>query len=111
MGSPDIVMVVSEVDCSGQHDCYVEGRHLLSSGQPFLDGARVLLARGYEPMRRLVMRRPDREQVDLAAPLGVAVGLRVTSTPPGRPAFARYYGREETYATRSLVRSRGRVAA
>jgi hypothetical protein len=34
----DIVMTVSDVDNRGQFDAYVDGRHLVTSTQPFLDG-------------------------------------------------------------------------
>ena len=86
----DIIMIVSEVDNSGRYDAHVDGRYLLTSAQPFLDGARALIGHGYDPTRRLVMRRANREHVDLVAPLGIAAGLTVESTRSGRPTFRPY---------------------
>ena len=90
MRTPDIIMTVSEVDRSGRFEAYVDGRYAVTSAQPFLDAARVLIEQGYDPARRLVMRRVDREQVDLVALLGVAAGLTVRTNRYGTPTLHRY---------------------
>ena len=41
---------------NGVFDCRIDGRYLCSSPSPFIDGARHLLARGYDPAARVVMR-------------------------------------------------------
>jgi hypothetical protein len=71
---------------------YADGRYLCTSSQPFVDAARALVVQGYDPTRRLVMRRQGREQSDLAAPLGTAAGLTVESTRFGRPSLRPYMG-------------------
>jgi hypothetical protein len=85
MKSDPITLVMEEIDNSGKYDAHVDDRYLLTSPQPFLDGARALLDQGYDPGRRLLMCRAGREQIDLAAPLGHAAGLRV-STPIFAPS-------------------------
>jgi hypothetical protein len=53
----DIVLVVSEREKrDGIFDCHLDGRYLLSSPSPFLDGCRALLAQGYDPTASVVMR-------------------------------------------------------
>jgi hypothetical protein len=88
----DIIMLIIEVDHSARYAAYVDDRYLITSAQPFLDGARTLIAQGYDPTRRMVMRREDREHYDLAALLGMAAGLTVESTRFGRPTFRPYRG-------------------
>jgi hypothetical protein len=84
------MMIVAETDDRrGRYDAHVDGHRLVTSTQPFLDGARALIEQGYDPARLLVMQRPGREQVDLRAPLAVAAGLDVRSTPGGKPVFRR----------------------
>jgi len=83
--SGDILMTVVERENTGQFDAYVDGRLLLTSKQPFLDASKELIAQGYDPQDRLVMRRPDREQVDQAAPLYIAAQLKLK----GRLKFRR----------------------
>jgi hypothetical protein len=88
----DIILTITEIERSGRYDGYADGRLVVSSScQPFLDAARALIGQSYDPSRRLVMRRrPDREQVDMVAPLGMAAGLTVESTPFGKPVFHRH---------------------
>ena len=91
-----ITLVVEEIDNGGRYDAHVDGRYLLTSPQPFLDGARALLEQGYDPTRRLEMRRAGRNQFDLAAPLGKAAGLRVKVSTQGTPIFGRHSEARET---------------
>jgi hypothetical protein len=53
----DIVLTVSEREKrDGIFDCYLAERYLCSSPSPFIDGSRHLLAQGYYPTARVVMR-------------------------------------------------------
>jgi hypothetical protein len=101
----DIIMAICELDRSGRYDAYVDGRYIVSSSQPFLDGARCLIEQGYDPSRRLVVRREDREHYDMTGPLGVAAGLTVKSDRCGKPKFVRWTG-EESKAAASPVRQK-----
>jgi hypothetical protein len=87
-----ILLEIAEVGNSGRYDAYADGRYVVTSAQPFLDGARALIAQGYDPERRLVMRRHGRAQDDLAALLSEAAGLTIESTRFGRPSFRPYRG-------------------
>ena len=99
-----ITLVVDEIDNSGRYDLHVDGRYLLTSPQPFLDGARALLEQGYDPTRRLEMRRAGRYQVDLAGPLGIAAGLTVEASELGCPVFRRHKDRRKTRGAALPVR-------
>jgi hypothetical protein len=90
----DIMMVAHEVGGSGRYAAYVDGRHIVASTAPFCDAARVLLEQGYDPTRRLVMRRPDREQIDLSGQLGAAAKLTVQSNTLGTPKHCLWKGRK-----------------
>jgi hypothetical protein len=76
-GAGDILMTCVERDSTGAFDCYVAGRYLITSPQPFFEGARALIREGYDPTRRLVMRQPDSERIDRAASLAVAARLEL----------------------------------
>jgi hypothetical protein len=79
----DIVLTVREVDRRhGPYDVFVDGRYLLTSTQPFLDSARVLLEQGYDPGCRLVMRREGSDHDALAARLDAAAKLTVDESGP-----------------------------
>jgi hypothetical protein len=90
----DILMTIVECANSGRYVARVDGHDIVTTAQPLLDGARALIAQGYDPTRRLVMRRPYREQVDLVGPLGVAAGLTVESSRFGRPNLRPFRRRE-----------------
>jgi hypothetical protein len=51
---PDgILLIVTERESrNGMFDCHIDGRYLLSSPSPFIDGCRHLLAQGYNPATR-----------------------------------------------------------
>jgi hypothetical protein len=103
----DVIMLITEVDYSGRYHAYADGRYLVTSAQPFLDGARILIGQGYHPTRRLVMRRKDREHYDLAAPLGVATGLTVESSRFGRPTLRPYRGQAGVESASPIRCNRG----
>jgi hypothetical protein len=57
MANDELLPTVSEREKrDGIFDVYCDGRYLLSSPTPFIDGCRHLLARGYDPAARVVMR-------------------------------------------------------
>jgi hypothetical protein len=77
---PDtIVIVVSPHTAPGRYRAHVEGEkeNPCESRQPFLDGARKLLARGNNPRTMLVMRWAGAKEWALRGPLGVAAELTV----------------------------------
>jgi hypothetical protein len=63
----------------GRYRSYVEAEQepLCVSRQPFLDGARKLLARGHDPQTMLIMRWAGAKDWALRGPLGVAAKLTV----------------------------------
>ncbi len=51
------MLIVSERENrNGIFDCYLADRYLCSSPSPLIDGCRALLAQGYNPAARVVMR-------------------------------------------------------
>lgn len=61
----------------GYFDAIFDGQPLCTSRQPFLDGARVLLARGLDPTTRLIMRHAGSDIDALAGQLASAARLTV----------------------------------
>jgi hypothetical protein len=68
----------------------VDGRVVVTSHQPFLDAARVLLSGGADPGDKLIMRHEGKDFDALSALVGVAAKLYVneTSRGAGLPSFA-----------------------
>jgi hypothetical protein len=71
----------------GRYVAHHDGQVVCTSSSPFVDGARVLLARGHDPADRFVMRREGRDQDDLIGTLGTAAGLYVRDTRHGTSVF------------------------
>jgi hypothetical protein len=88
----DIVLTIKEAG-AGRYDAYADGRYLLTSGQPLLDGARALLAQGYDPADMLTMVRPPSTAWAMRAPLAMAAKLTVETNGIGRPVYRRWHGR------------------
>jgi hypothetical protein len=65
----------------------LDGRLLCTSGTPFLDSARVLLAEGHGPTATLVMMRGEVES--LRGPLGYAAS-RTVAEAHGAPRFGKW---------------------
>jgi hypothetical protein len=105
-----VLLVIAEVANSGRYDAYADGRYLVTSAQPFLDGARALVAQGHDPALRLVMRRGGGEHDLLSAPLGVAAGLTVESSRFGRPTIRRHKGRAGVESASPVRRNRSRAS-
>ena len=84
-------MTILDVRPAGRHGQYtaaLDGRDLVTSRQPFLDSARVLLAEGFDPKSRLVMRWATTGTESLRSTIGYAAGLTVNeSCPDGVPRF------------------------
>jgi hypothetical protein len=57
-----------------------------NSRQPFLDAARVLMEKGYDPNALLVMKHLGSDTIALRAPLGKAARLTIEEGPHG-PRF------------------------
>ena len=64
---------------------YVGDELLVTSRQPFLDGARVLLARGYDPVTPYHMRHANSDVLSfVTTTIGHAAGLSVSDTRTNR---------------------------
>jgi hypothetical protein len=77
--TPRIVLTVTPDREPGRYRAHIETepKPLCVSRQPFLDGARKLLARGHDPRTVLVMRWAGSKDWALRGPLGVAGKLTV----------------------------------
>jgi hypothetical protein len=75
---PQIVLVIDPAPKVGLFLGYVGGELIVRSRQPFLDGARALLARGYDPSTPCNMRHANLVTLCfVATTIGHAAGLRV----------------------------------
>jgi hypothetical protein len=100
----DIVLTVSEREKrDGIFDCYHDGRYLLSSGSPFLDGCRLLLTQGCNPSACVVMRHAGCNDDALRGILGHVAGVEIAGNGVG---FRPFRGRAEM-APAPLVRPPG----
>jgi hypothetical protein len=90
---PPLVIIVSRVQGSpGHYRAQLEGSDALlvqSSRQPFVDSARVLIARGHNGGTELTMRHAGSDAIALKAKLSVAAKLGVEEGPNG-PRFVPY---------------------
>jgi hypothetical protein len=87
--SPTLVIIVSPTKSAGHFQAKLQHTDevlVQNSRQPFLDGARVLVLRGYDPGVLLVMKHLGSDLVALRAPLGKAAKLTVEEGPHG-PRF------------------------
>ncbi len=84
-----IEIFIHAVDRAGMYEARHEGRLLCRSATPFLDGARCLIARGFDPNETLAMLRTGKSEADLTGKLGEAAQLTVHE---GRrqPRFVKY---------------------
>jgi hypothetical protein len=88
LASP-LVIVVSSTKSAGHFQARLQHSNevlVKNSRQPFLDGARLLVERGYDPSALLVMKHLGSDIVALRAPLGKASKLTVEEGPHG-PRF------------------------
>jgi hypothetical protein len=87
--SPALVIVVSSTKSAGHFQAKLQHTDevlVKNSRQPFLDAARVLVEKGYDPNVLLVMKHLGNDIVALQAPLGKAAKLTVEEG-PHRPRF------------------------
>jgi hypothetical protein len=84
-----IVLVTKPSGKAGRFLGYVGDELIVTSRQPFLDGARALLARGYDPATPYNMRRSNSETLSfVTTTIGHAAGLSVHDSP--RTRFAKF---------------------
>jgi hypothetical protein len=91
-GRPPIIIVVSPTESAGYFQAKLQGTDevlVQKSRQPFLDAARVLVEKGYDPSVLLVMKHLGRDIIALRAPLGKAAKLTVEEGPHG-PRFVAF---------------------
>jgi hypothetical protein len=99
-----IVLIVSERENrNGIFDCYLADRYLCSSPSPLIDGCRALLAQGYNPAARVVMRHAGSTDDALRGILANVAGVEIAGNGVG---FRPFRGRAEM-ATAPPVRSPG----
>jgi hypothetical protein len=93
---PDIILTVSEREKrDGVFDVHHDGRYLLTSGGPFIDGCRHLLAQGYNPAARVVMRHEGSTDDALRGILANVAGVDIAGNGVG---FRPFRGRAEMAA-------------
>jgi len=80
-------MIVIEVrerdDRRGVYDARCDGRYLVTSTCPFIDGCRVLVAWGYDPEANVVMRRVGSDVDALRGRLGIVAGVEINGKGSG----------------------------
>jgi hypothetical protein len=77
-GDQPLVLIVERIGAGRAYRAMIDGRLIIStSSQPFLDAARILLAEGHDPNRKLEMWRPGKASWDLRGPLWAAAKLDV----------------------------------
>jgi hypothetical protein len=75
-----IVLVIRPSGGAGRFLGYVGDELVVTSRQPFLDGARALLARGYDPATPYNMRHANSETLSfVTTTMGHAAGLSVNA--------------------------------
>jgi hypothetical protein len=89
---PTVILVSPIRTSPGRFQARLESTDELlvgSSRQPFVDAARVLVGKGYNPASTLEMRHAGSDTVALRAPLGKAAKLTVEEGPHG-PRFVSF---------------------
>src|SRR4051812_16839526 len=84
MAMGDIILIVSERDKrDGIFDCHHDGRYLCSSPSPFIDGCRHLLAHGYDPTAKVIMRHTGSDIDALRGVLAQVAGVEIAGSRVG----------------------------
>jgi hypothetical protein len=92
-GRTIITVIVTPADAGRFDAATLDGAPLLAgSRQPFLEAARVLLARGADPDTTLIMRHTGSATVALRGKLGAVARLTVKEPDRGRMQFAAWEG-------------------
>jgi hypothetical protein len=103
VGGMSVELVVSPVGRPGHFRAQLGHRELVTSRQPFLDSARVLLGEGCDPTTVLVMRHAGSPTESLRATIGAAAKLTVAEgelDPPRFRAWKPFLSREGSPQTR-----------
>jgi hypothetical protein len=87
VGRKSVDLVVSPVGRPGHFRAQLGHRELVTSRQPFLDSARVLLGEGCDPTTVLVMRHAGSKTNSLRATIGAAAKLTVAEGERDPPRF------------------------
>jgi hypothetical protein len=87
VGRKSVELVVSPVRRPGHFRAQLGHRELVTSRQPFLDSARVLLGEGCDPATVLVMRHAGSKTNSLRATIGTAAKLTVAEGELDPPRF------------------------
>jgi hypothetical protein len=75
----------------GRFDAVIDGKVIVpATRQPFLDGARALLAEGANPEATIVLKHAGSPTECLRARLGAAAKLTVEESNRGKPTFRRW---------------------
>jgi hypothetical protein len=92
-----IVLVIKPSGRAGRFLGYIGDDLIVTSRQPLLDGARVLLARGYDPATPYNMRHANSDALSfVTTTIGQAAGLSVSDTrTPRFQKFVPFKGIEE----------------
>ena len=81
------ILDVRPADRHGQYTAALDGRDLVTSRQPFLDAARVLLSEGADPQTTLVMRWVTTGTDSLRSLSGLPPSSPSRTAPDGLPAL------------------------
>ena len=103
VGRKSVELVVSPVGRLGHFRAQLGHRELVTSRQPFLDSARVLLGEGCDPTTVLVMRHAGSKADSLRGTIGAAAKLTVAEgelDPPRFRAWKPFVSREGSPGTR-----------
>jgi hypothetical protein len=103
VGRKSIELVVSPAGRLGHFRAQLAQRELVTSRQPLLDSARILLGEGCDPTTVLVMRHAGSQTESLRATIGAAAKLTVAEgelDPPRFRAWKPFLSREESPRTR-----------
>jgi hypothetical protein len=105
-----VVIVASSTKSAGHFQAklqYTDQVLVQKSRQPFLDAARVLVEKGYDPNVLLVMKHLGSDIIALRAPLGKAAKLTVEEGPHGPRFVAFRTGPRTSVAAPSIAPSVG----
>ena len=72
-----VITVRERGDRPGLYDARCDGRYLVTSTCPFIDGCRVLLAWGYDPEANVVMRHIGSDTAALRGRIGVVASVEI----------------------------------
>jgi hypothetical protein len=80
------------------------GLILAASTQPFHDGARELLKRGFDPNSTLIMKRASTDVIAMRGVLGEVARMAMRESPTRGPDYARYVPYKQADAVSAVER-------